>query len=71
MKRKSQTQAGSILTGILCTSNPLFKKNATCKVIISLSDDLQITIDSKISRAAKKESAISFIRMDDESFMKT
>jgi len=57
------------LTGILCTSNPLFKKNADCKVIISLSDDLQITIDSKISRAAKKESAISFIRMDDESFI--
>jgi hypothetical protein len=57
------------LNGILCTSHPLFKKNVGCKVVISLSDDLQIVIDSKISRVDKKESAISFISMDDESFI--
>lgn len=57
------------LNGILCTSNTLFKKNALCKVIVSLSDDLQIVIASKISRVGERESAISFISMDDESFI--
>jgi hypothetical protein len=57
------------LNGILCTSNPLFQNNALCKVIISLSDDLQIVVDSKISRVGERESAISFICMDDESFI--
>ena len=57
------------LNGILCTSNPLFQNNALCKVIVSLSDDLQIVVDSKISRVGESESAISFISMDDESFV--
>lgn len=57
------------LNGILCTSNPLFQNNALCKVILSLSDDLQIVVASKITRVAEKEAAISFISMDDESFM--
>ena len=57
------------LNGILCTSNPLFQNNTLCKVIISLSDDLQIVVDSKISRVGERESAISFISMDDESFI--
>jgi hypothetical protein len=57
------------LNGILCTSDPRFKDNTFCKVIISLSDDLRIVVDSKISRAGEKESAISFISMDDESFI--
>jgi hypothetical protein len=57
------------LNGILCTSSPLFQNNALCKVVVSLSDDLQIVIDSKITRAGERESAISFISMDDESFI--
>ena len=57
------------LNGILCTSNPLFQNNALCTVIVSLSDDLQIVVDSKISRLGERESAISFISMDDESFI--
>jgi hypothetical protein len=57
------------LNGLLCTSNPLFQNNALCKVIVSLSDDLQITVASKISRVGEQESAISFISMDDESFV--
>lgn len=57
------------LNGILCTSNPLFQNNAFCKVIVSLSDDLQIVVDSKILRVSERESAISFISMDDESFI--
>lgn len=57
------------LNGILCTSNPFFQNNAPCKVIVSLSDNLQIVVDSKISRVGEKESAVSFISMDDESFV--
>jgi len=57
------------LNGILCTSNPLFQNNALCKVIVSLCDDLQIVVDSKISRVGERESAIRFISMDDESFI--
>ncbi|TRZ43469.1 PilZ domain-containing protein [bacterium] len=57
------------LNGILCTSNPLFQNNALCKVIVSLSDDVQIVVASKISRVDEKESAISFLSMTDESFI--
>jgi hypothetical protein len=56
------------LTGILCTSSPLFQPNAPCQVILSLSDDLQITIDAKILRIGEQETAISFVAMDEESF---
>lgn len=48
---------------------PLFSKNALCKVIISLSDDIRTTVDAKISRVDEKESAIRFLSMDDEIFM--
>jgi hypothetical protein len=57
------------LSGILCTSNPLFQNNALCQVIVSLSDDVQIVVASKISRVSEKESAISFLSMTDECFM--
>lgn len=56
------------LTGILCTSNSLFRKDAPCKAVISLSDDLRITVDAKIIRVGERETAISFIAMDEESF---
>jgi hypothetical protein len=56
------------LTGILCTSNRLFQPDAACQVIISLRDDLKITIDSKILRVGEQETAISFVAMDEESF---
>lgn len=56
------------LTGILCGSSPLFRKGAACTVILSLSDDLKITIDSNILRVGERETAISFTGMDEESF---
>ena len=68
-RRTTKVQLINIsLTGILCTSNRLFKQNATCQVIISLRDDLNITIDSNILRVGEQETAISFIAMDEESF---
>jgi len=57
------------LVGILCTSNPVFQMDEPCKVIITLSEDSQISIDAKIVRVGEKEVAIKFISMDDESFV--
>jgi hypothetical protein len=57
------------LVGILCTSNPLFRLNEPCTVIIFLGGDLQISIDARIARVGEKETAIKFISMDDESFV--
>jgi hypothetical protein len=57
------------LTGILCTSHPLFRKDAPCKVRISLSDSQQVTINSKILRIGEQGTAISFVEMDEESFV--
>lgn len=65
-----RTETSNIsLKGILCTSNPRIQNKAHCKVIISLSDDVQIVVDSIVTRVGEKESAISFIGMDDESFI--
>jgi hypothetical protein len=57
------------LTGIFCTSHPLFRRDAPCKVRISLSDNQQITINSKILRIGEQGTAISFVEMDEESFV--
>ncbi len=56
------------LTGILCTSDRLFRKDAPCKAVITLSDDLRIVVEAKILRVGERETAISFIAMDEESF---
>ena len=56
------------LTGILCTTDRRFQTDDACTVVISLRDDLQITIDAKLLRVGKDETAISFIAMDEESF---
>ena len=57
------------LVGILCTSDPLFRLDEPCTVIISLGGDLQISIDAKIVRLGEKETAIKFTSLDDESFI--
>jgi hypothetical protein len=57
------------LTGIFCTSHPLLQKDASCKVRISLSDNQQITINSKILRIGEQGTAICFLEMDEESFV--
>jgi hypothetical protein len=56
------------MTGVLCTTSPLFKKDAVCKVSLSLSDESKIVADSIILRVGKQETAISFTSMDEESF---
>jgi hypothetical protein len=56
------------LTGILCTTDRRFQKDETCTVVISLREDLRITIDAKMLRVGARETAISFSAMDEESF---
>ena len=56
------------LTGIACTASPHFRKDQACKVTIALSDELKITIDSKILRTDSLETAIGFTSMDEESY---
>jgi hypothetical protein len=56
------------LTGILCTTDHRFQKDEACTAVISLSDDLKITVDAKIIRVGKEETAISFVAMDEDSF---
>ena len=56
------------LSGIRCTSNPLFQMDQPCKVIITLSEDSRISIDAKIVRVGEEEAAIKFISLDDQSF---
>jgi hypothetical protein len=64
-----QAQISNIsLTGILCTTDRRFQKDDACTVIISLRDDLQITIDARILRVGEGETAISFSAMDEDSF---
>jgi hypothetical protein len=57
------------MTGVLCTSQPFFRKDLSCKVILSLTDDTQIVIDSKILRVGPQETAVSFVSMDEDSFI--
>lgn len=56
------------MTGILCTSQPSFRKDASCRVILSLTDETRIVVDSKILRVGAQETAISFVSMDEDSF---
>ncbi len=57
------------MTGVLCTSQPFFHKDLSCKVTLSLTDDTRIVIDSKILRVGPQETAISFVSMDEDSFI--
>jgi hypothetical protein len=57
------------MTGILDTSQPSFHKDASSKVILSLADETRIVVDSKILRVGAQETAISFVSMDEDSFI--
>jgi hypothetical protein len=57
------------LLGFLCSSNPLFRMDEPCTVIIALGSDIKISLDARIVRVGEKETAIQFISMDDESFV--
>ncbi|HUH66027.1 MAG TPA: PilZ domain-containing protein [Syntrophales bacterium] len=62
------TSVNISLVGMLCSNHPLFQINDPCTVIITLSEEAQISIDARIVRIDKKEAGIAFMSMDEESF---
>ena len=66
-KIKVQTMNVS-LTGICCTSSPVFLTGKHCSVILRLNPETSLTIEGKILRVDDKEAIISFLAMDEETF---
>ena len=56
------------LTGILCNADKRFHSGKNCEVVIRLNPEVVIDIDAVILRTSEGKTAISFVRMDDESF---
>jgi hypothetical protein len=56
------------LTGISCTSDPRFKTNELCEVILSLNPETNLIMEGKILRVDDAETTIAFLSMDENSF---
>ena len=56
------------LTGICCTSDPRFRANAFCDVILTLNEDATLTIAGKFLRVDEKEAIVAFLSMDEDTF---
>lgn len=56
------------LTGISCTSSPLFRINDPCEVILPLGPETHLVIAGKILRLDEKEAIIAFTSMDEDTF---
>jgi hypothetical protein len=68
-KTKIKVQTLDIsLTGIRCTSDPLFRANELCEVILILNNDTNLVIEGKILRIDGKETIIAFLSMDEDTF---
>ena len=68
-QKKIKVQTMNIsLTGISCTSSPVFRAGEECSVILSLNPETRLTIQGKILRVDDKEAIISFLSMDEDTF---
>jgi hypothetical protein len=68
-QKKIKVQTINIsLTGISCTSSPLFNAGEECAVILSLNPETNLSIQGKILRVGDKETIISFLYMDEDTF---
>jgi hypothetical protein len=68
-QKKIKVQTINIsLTGISCTSSPLFNTGEECAVILSLNPETSLTIQGKILRVDDKETIVSFLSMDEDTF---
>ncbi|MGV8056963.1 MAG: PilZ domain-containing protein [Smithellaceae bacterium] len=68
-KKKIKVQTFNIsLTGISCTSDPQFRANEPCEVILTLNEDASLDIAGKILRIDEKEAIITFLSMDEDTF---
>jgi len=68
-QKKIKVQTMNIsLTGISCTSSPVFVTGEHCSVILSLNPETNLTIQGKILRLDDKEAIISFLSMEEDTF---
>ena len=68
-QKKIEVQTMNIsLTGISCTSSPVFLAGKHCSVILNLNPETSLTIEGKILRVDDKEAIISFLSMDEDTF---
>jgi hypothetical protein len=56
------------LKGILLTTEQLFTPEQLCQVILTLSNDIVLTMAGKIIRSDPEATAIDFVSMDEDSF---
>ncbi len=56
------------LTGISCTTDPRFRANELCEIILTLNEDTRVVIAGKILRIDEKEAIIAFLSMDEDAF---
>lgn len=57
------------LKGLACSPHPLLKQFACCQLVISLTDDIQVSIKGRVVRVGESEVGIDFLGMDPESFV--
>ena len=68
-KQTRITTSNISLTGILCATDPSFKKDAPCEITIILNEETRIHIPSAtVIRTGPKETAISFSSITEEGF---
>jgi hypothetical protein len=68
-QKKINVQTMNIsLTGISCTSSPLFVAGEHCAIILNLNQETSLTIQGKILRVDGKEAIISFLSMEEDTF---
>jgi hypothetical protein len=68
-KDKIKVQTFNIsLTGISCASDPRFRPNELCEVILTLNEEISLVIEGKILRIDEKDAIIAFLSMDEDTF---
>ncbi|MFO7569565.1 MAG: PilZ domain-containing protein [Smithellaceae bacterium] len=56
------------LTGVSVASDHPFSPQEPCEVHLSLHQDINLTIEGRVLRSSGKETIISFVSMDEDSF---
>lgn len=56
------------LTGVSFVSDHLFSVQEPCEIHLNLHQDVNLIIEGKVLRASEKETIVSFLSMDEESF---
>lgn len=57
------------LKGLLCSPDPRLTLGATCHVTLRLAPDIHVSLQGTVIRSNRKEVAIDFFAMDEDSFV--